>query len=127
MYLEATARFHSDPYLRRAGVVGQARVTGGTPDMAKEACASKVLEFLMKMIEEDWQEEGQSDVSRPSVENAQASRKKAAAARAVATSCSRAASSLVVPSGGLAIRGRSTMASNGSQSDASRKNLRHDV
>ena len=119
---EAKARFLSDPYLRRAGVVGCAYINGGTPDRAIEACAGEVLEYLMRMINGNWEEESKPEAQTPSVSNTKIWREKAAAARAVAVSCSRAASSLTARSDGLAIRGHSTSSSTGLCGDDTRKN-----
>jgi hypothetical protein len=54
----AAAYFPGDPFLARVGAIGQIKNVNGSKDMAKEACATEVVKFLIQMVKDDnnWEE-----------------------------------------------------------------------
>jgi hypothetical protein len=48
---DAAAHFSSNPFLIRAGPIGQAK--GNGESAAREACSEKVVEYLVAMVLED--------------------------------------------------------------------------
>ncbi|KAL4784507.1 hypothetical protein BJX76DRAFT_327204 [Aspergillus varians] len=49
----AAAYFKIDPFLARAGAIGQIQTFSGTRDAVHEACAWKVCDYLLGMVRED--------------------------------------------------------------------------
>lgn len=47
------ATFQNDPFLTRAGAIGKIVGFIGTRTAAKEACCKKVVEYILKMVQED--------------------------------------------------------------------------
>lgn len=54
----AAAFFPNDPYLARAGAIGQTKYTHGERRRAIEECAAEVAKFLLNMVEQDSAEDG---------------------------------------------------------------------
>jgi hypothetical protein len=79
----AAAYFPYDPYLARVGAIGQIDNMSGSKEVAKEACAAKVAQCLIQMVEDDnsW-----DDRDRKKEENLRAWNDRAAAANAFASS-----------------------------------------
>ncbi|GAE00135.1 hypothetical protein NFIA_114970 [Paecilomyces variotii No. 5] len=49
----ATAFFPNDPFLARVGPIGAVRQVMNNKDEAREVCSRKVIDYLIKMVEED--------------------------------------------------------------------------
>jgi hypothetical protein len=49
----AAAYFKTDPFLARAGAIGQSRGSFAARDGIHEACAWKTYDYLIKMVRED--------------------------------------------------------------------------
>ncbi|KAL3465135.1 hypothetical protein BJX64DRAFT_285676 [Aspergillus heterothallicus] len=54
----AAAWFKEDPFLSRASPIGKVQNVPGTRNAASEACAERVADFLIKMVEEDSMDSG---------------------------------------------------------------------
>ena len=79
MQYRAAAHFPGDPYLARVGAIGQVKNVSGSMEIAKEACAAKVVKYLIQMVKDDssWE-----DRDREKEEKLKAWNDRAAAANA---------------------------------------------
>lgn len=53
------ATFQNEPFLTRAGPIGLIKKYPGTRLIAEERCCQKVVEYLLKMVEEDYEFENE--------------------------------------------------------------------
>jgi hypothetical protein len=62
----AAAYFNNDPFLRRASPIGESK---GSMSEAKEACAQKVITYLIEMVREDTRLEDEAARQRDRIRN----------------------------------------------------------
>ncbi|KAL4875496.1 hypothetical protein BJY04DRAFT_223958 [Aspergillus karnatakaensis] len=63
----AAAHFKSDPFLARAGGIGQVHGTYSSKNSALEACVRQVCDYLIKMVEEDMELEDKASAEKKAI------------------------------------------------------------
>jgi hypothetical protein len=71
------ATFQNEPFLTRAGPIGLINKYPGTRAIAEERCCQKVVDYLLKMVQEDYQFENEEREQRWKIDNYGALQKKA--------------------------------------------------
>ena len=63
----AAAYFKSDPFLTRAGAIGQIKTFSGSKSAVREACAWAVCDYLVDMVREDMRIEDKAAQEREAI------------------------------------------------------------
>lgn len=71
------ATFQNEPFLTRAGPIGLINKYPGTKLAAEERCCQKVVDYLLKMVREDYEFENEEMEQRLKIDNFGEQQKKA--------------------------------------------------